>query len=232
MRRFRLHHLALGGAAVAMVIGAVMLIGRGLREHDIIIASPSPPSIFVDGRLPLEPNDQACLSPVRFTPASGRLRLVVKTNANPVPALRITGRTPELTKTTIVDDYPSGAVNAIIVPFHVSKTTSGSVCLRNTGRGEVALAASNEPRYFTLTNTTLNGKLAPSGMRASLQLLAPDRSTIFERIPTAVRQDAPLTGVLPPLLVWLLLVAVLVAVIGGPLYVMTDVLRSEDESSG
>lgn len=232
MPKWRPYIYALIGAAVALLIGLVMLIDRGTREHDIIVSSPSPPGVFIDERLPLKAGDLVCVGPMRFTPAAGRVRLVAETRANPVPPLRITSRTGTTKKTTVVRNYPTGKITQILVPFTVTETASGSVCVRNTGDATVSLAASNEPRYFSLATTKLNGKVAPQNLRASVQLLAADRSTIIKRLPDAVRQDAQLTGVLPRWIVWLLLAGVLVAIIAGPLYVMTDVLRRDDESSG
>ena len=231
MARWSPFKLAWIGAAVALVIGGYMLVNRGLRQHDIIVASPSPPGVFVDGRLPLEPGDRACVGPIRFSPASGRIRLVVETRATPVPQLIVDPVTPVESAAIVVDDYPSGKVTQILVPFKIPEATSGRVCVKNSSRrGTVSLASTDEARYLSLSKTTVNGK--PSTMQASLQLLAPKRSTIVERLPVAVRQDAQLTGVLPRWIVWLLLFGVPIAIIAGPLYVMTDVLRRDDENSG
>ena len=187
-----------------------------------------PPSVVVDGRLPLDGGDLACVGPIRFTPAAGKVRLVVETRANPVPPLRITARTNTVTKTTVVSNYKSGEVTDIRVPFTVKDAASGSVCIRNTGDSRVSLASTDEARYASLTRTKLNGK--PAKMQASLQLITTEPQSIVDRIDDAVRHNAQLSGVLPRALVWLLLLTVLIAVIAGPLYVMTDVLRRDDES--
>jgi hypothetical protein len=219
------------GAAVALAIGGVMLVNHLFRDHEIIISSPSPPSVFVDGRIPLDRGDQACLTPLRFTPAAGQIRIVVETQARPVPPLRVTARAAGAIKTTTVTSYPAGRVTEVLVPFTVKKAAPGSVCVRNVGHRRVSLASTDEARYASLTKTSLNGK--PSTMQASLQLVAPHTESIAERIPVAVRQDAQLTGVLPRVLVWLLLLAVLIAIVALPLYVMTDALRrDDDEDSG
>jgi hypothetical protein len=226
MRSWRPATLFLICACLTLVVGAAALLKYGTRDHNIIVASPSTPGVFEDGRLVLAPGDQLCVSGVRFIPEADRVRLVAQTKADAVPPLRVTARAGGKTVTTVVDDYASGRVTEVLAPAHFDKPVLGSVCARNVGKAKVGLAASSEAQYYTAAITTVNGRR--SDARASLQLMAPGQNSILGRMSTAVRQDATLTGTLSRPLVWLLLFVVLIGLVAGPVFALYEASRRDD----
>jgi hypothetical protein len=227
MRDLRPAALALICAAFTLLIGSVALVHRATVKHPIVVASPSPPGVFEDGRLPLRPGATACVSPVNFTPATGQVRLRVQAKADPAPPLRISVRAGKKTTTGVVAHYRSGRLDDVVAAVAIDRPVTGSVCVRNLGTSPVGMASSTEPQYYSLSATTLDGHATKA--RMSLQFLAAKQNSILGRLGDAVRQDAQLTGVLSRPLVWLLLIAVLIAIAAGPLVAMTDVLRKEDD---
>jgi hypothetical protein len=226
MRKWRPATLFLICAGLTLVVGTIALVRYATRDHNIIVASPSTPGVFEDGRVLLNPGDQLCVSGVNFIPQANRVRLVAETKANPVPPLRVTARAGGQTITTIVDDYVSGRVTEILAPAHFNKPVNGSVCARNIGKAKVGMASSTEPRYYTAAVTTVNGHKTDG--RASLQLMAPGQNSILGRMSTAVRQDATLTGTLSRPLVWLLLFVVLIGLVAGPLFAMYEAAKQDE----
>src|SRR5437763_4754775 len=160
---------AIVGALAVLLALAIAAPHFLTQKRAVIESTPEPPALFTVTPVQLSPGAQACMDSVTFTPRSQVAHFAVADPAGrPGPALALTAAGPGYRfRTRVPAGYPgSGPVLALLEP--PPRSLIGSFCIRNVGRGLVALAGTTEGRTVSRSNTSVDGQ--PSTAHVSLTL--------------------------------------------------------------
>lgn len=226
-------HTVLAVVAAAAVLVATAAFGWGpalTREREVLVATPSPPGLFNRLEVRLRPGEHACLTPVPLTPNASAVRVIAlaRPGADAVLGARVSGPDRRFFKGGQSSGWATGRDAVVTVEVGAPPVEGeGQVCLYNEGEDPFALIASDEPRTFSATRTSVNDEPGP---QVALSLVDPRPASTLDRLGTVVDRASQLSGgVAPTWLLWPLLVLMALGVPAAVLVALADAARGRDD---
>jgi hypothetical protein len=204
---------------VVLALGLALLVAAALvwavpyltRDREYAAVTPQPDPLFVQSSVALAGGEQACTEDVVLDSYSEVANVRPSTPGTRAVPLELTlgyGATARIPATYADHELVSVPVQA---PPEATETT---MCVRNLGRAEVELAASNDR-----TNARRPTEAAGEPIAENFVILFSEREprSIAERLPLSLRRASAFRPLISPALLWPLLA---LFVVGVPLGVL------------
>jgi hypothetical protein len=212
---------ALTGGLLVLVLGALFAALPFLtHERDLLTTTPQPSPLVALSAVKVPGGAQACLDRAVMDERSDEIRFVVGTYKRRPPPLRLTirGRGHRDSERIASRDYRDH--QGLRVPVRAPASARlVTVCIRNGGRHEIALSASND-RTRSHSTTTVDG--VPVAPNFVVQFAERRPESLLEHMPVIVRRMT----IFRPVPAWLLWPLAILFTIGLPAGVMVAYVRS------
>jgi hypothetical protein len=199
------------GLALLVVAALVWAMPYLTRDREYAAVTPQPDPLFVQSDIALAGGEQVCTDGAVLDPYSEVAHVRPSTPGAAAVPLELTlgyGASARIPAAYADHELVSVPVQA---PPEATATT---MCVRNLGRAEVELAASND-RTIARRPTEVDGKAVPENFVIVFSERRP--RSIGERLPVSLQRASAFRPVISPALLWPLLA---LFVIGVPLGVL------------
>jgi hypothetical protein len=212
-------------AAVVIVIGAgVRLIPHLTAKHPVVASTPSLQGQQSVKEVKLARGQRACIAPLPLDSDVREVQMVLHARGSTPTPVAIDLTADGYTGTARFDGYQVGPSTLVTARLDRAPTRSsdGTLCLRNLGRHSVGLVGTDEPNSLGLPATRVDDK--PVGeLDPAVTFLAGEQRSMLQRASTIFDRAAGFTGVVPGALMWPLALLVL---LGIPIAVVTALYRA------
>jgi hypothetical protein len=212
-------------AAVVCLLGGLHLLRLATADRELVASTPSPRPLFAVTYVALPARERLCLSRVTIPTDAQQVRMQVKTDGRPGPALAVELSAPGYRDRVLVPaGYPDGTT--LSVPMRPPDATRlGAVCLSHAGGPDVALAGTTEDRTQSRPQGRLAGRPEPAD--TYLAFYEDGRASALDRVGAIVaRMSAFKPGIVGPWLLWPLLVLAFAGVPAGVAWAAVRAVRS------
>jgi hypothetical protein len=195
--------------AVLLLGGATQFLPWLTRSRDALTSTPVRTEVAGAQMVALRTGQRACLDDVPLE-ASTRVAQVTIARAAPGEtrlSLETAGGSYRARTTARIPPRQTGQLDIRFSPPR--RAAIGVLCVRNAGRGTVALAGTDHPWALTRSTMTVDGE--PRARAFSLTLREADRRPLLGRVPQLADRAAALSAV-GPWLLWLLIPLLVVGV--------------------
>jgi hypothetical protein len=201
------------GLAIVLVGAAIWWVPFLARSRAVVTSTPSPGPSYSRLDVPLKAGSQACVDNVALDPRSAQVQVIASTRAPAATPLEFEARAPGYRQSRTVTASTAGKpvpVRAALAP--PARTVTGVVCVRNRSGQAVALYGTNEATAIGLSRTSVDGRSLGGAQGISLTLLEARDRSILARLGTVVQRASAFSGALmPPWILWPLVVLLVVA---------------------
>ena len=174
----------------------LLVAGAAIAAASILATVETRSLAFTLGVVPqqvavsIAPGHEACQRPLDVSSAFGYIRLVLGTYARPGPRLELSVRHADgnltLGEGRLLPGYPDNSTQTVKVR-PISGNVRAAVCVRNRGKGPVALYGGSALAARTST-ATLDGKVLPSDI--SLVFVRQHKARLLSLLPVIFRRAA------------------------------------------